>query len=92
MHGGPVGAVLVAAAHPAGRGHRAGLGHPGQFEREVTVRSVPGRRLRDLFLAGSGYAAGPAWLAGLDSWPGTTPWPSVSSCPGSTDPAGMAVT
>ena len=41
VHRGPVRAVLVAPADPAGGRHRPRLGDPGQFEREVTVRRLP---------------------------------------------------
>ena len=61
VHGCAVGAVLVATPHPAGRGHGPGLSHPGEFEREVSVRGMPGRRLRRRLLAGrvgAGAAAG----------------------------------
>src|SRR5439155_9119149 len=35
-----IGAVLVAAAHPAGRRHGCRLGHPNQFHRQVAVRRL----------------------------------------------------
>jgi hypothetical protein len=38
VDGDAVGAVLVAAADPAGGGERRGLGHPDELEREVAVR------------------------------------------------------
>ena len=37
VDGGAVAAVLVAAADPAAGGHRGGLGHPDELEREVAV-------------------------------------------------------
>ena len=37
---GAVGAVLVAAAHPAGGGQRGGLGDPDQLQGEVAVRRL----------------------------------------------------
>src|SRR5699024_11218737 len=37
VHGGPVGAVLVAPAHPAAAGERGGLGDPDQLHRQVPV-------------------------------------------------------
>ena len=38
VDGDAVGAVLVAAAHPAGRGHRGSLGDPHELEGQVAVR------------------------------------------------------
>ena len=37
VDGGPVGALLVAAAHPAGRRHGCRLGHPDQFHGQVAI-------------------------------------------------------
>ena len=39
VDGGPVAALLVAAAHPAAGGHGTGLGDPYQLERQVAVWS-----------------------------------------------------
>ena len=43
VDGGAVAALLVAAADPASRGHRAGLGDPHQFQGEVAVRGFTTR-------------------------------------------------
>ena len=40
-------AVLVAAADPAGGGHRAGLGDPGEFQGQVPVGRPPAGFRRD---------------------------------------------
>ena len=42
VDGGPVGADLVASAHPSGRGQGGGLGDPHEFEREVAIRVLLG--------------------------------------------------
>ena len=69
VHRGPVGPVLVTAAHPPGGGHRRGLGHPGQLEGQVAVGGMGGWRV-GLLLRGHGRCPSDGRLLILCSYPG----------------------
>ena len=65
IDGGPVGAVLVAAADPARCGERCRLGDSHQFECQVAVRLL-GRLIRghrpSTVARGDGGRAKPRWI------------------------------
>ena len=69
VHGRPVGAVLVAPAHPPGGGHRRGLGHPGELESQVAVGGVASWRV-GLLLRGHGWCPSAGRELILCSYPG----------------------